>query len=385
MTIRISMGHIDEYDSTVGRFARQLGLSSVQLHCPANLPADGGYWTVRDLAALRDQCAADGLAIEGLENVPVEHFWKIQQGAPGRDEQIDNYCTTIRNMAAAGIDLLGYNFLPTYVWRTDMRARGRGDARVTSFDLDDALARGNAVSGYKLANDRISSGSLTAEAMWDNYQYFLDAVLPVAETEGVRLALHPDDPPVDVALGGADRIFTSPASLAQAWTRAKGSPAWMLTFCLGTVSEMGGEPAVNEVIDTLGPAGRIAYVHFRDVQGTVPRFSECFLGEGNFHPARVITRLRDAGFDGFLIDDHVPAMAGDLDTWGDTSPAAYCSHARAHAIGYLQGILNALESTRTVSEPSISGAQESPPLSATMPALPADSGILTTAPIALPE
>jgi mannonate dehydratase len=78
------------------------------------------------------------------------------------------------------------------------------------------------------------------------------------------------------------------------------------------------------------------------VRGTVPQFAECFLGEGNFNPARVISRLQDAGFDGFLIDDHVPAMIGDRDTWRDTSPEAYCSRGRAHAIGYLQGIFNAL-------------------------------------------
>jgi mannonate dehydratase len=105
---------------------------------------------------------------------------------------------------------------------------------------------------------------------------------------------------------------------------------------------MAGEQSINEVIDTLGRAGRIFYVHFRDVRGTVPQFAECFLGEGNFNPARVISRLRDAGFDGFLIDDHVPAMIGDRDTWRDTSPEAYCSRGRAHAIGYLQGIFNAL-------------------------------------------
>ena len=84
-------------------------------------------------------------------------------------------------------------------------------------------------------------------------------------------------------------------------------------------------------------------MHFRDVQGTVPAFTECFLGEGNLDPGRVVRRLHDAGFDGFLIDDHVPAMVGDLDTWGDTSPEAYCSRGRAHAIGYLQGVLNGLD------------------------------------------
>lgn len=173
--------------------------------------------------------------------------------------------------------------------------------------------------------------------MWDNYQYFLDAVLPVADEVGVRLALHPDDPPLAEPLGGAVRIFRSPAALVEACHRAKGSPAWGLNFCIGTVSEMAGEQSVNEVIDALAPLGRIFYVHFRDVRSTVPHFSECFLGEGNLNPARVLKRLSNSGFDGFVIDDHVPAMLGDVDTWGDTSSAAYCSRGRAHAIGICRG------------------------------------------------
>lgn len=338
--IRISLGHIDEYDDTVAAFAQQLGLSSVQLHTPTALPGTDGYWSVAELRALRDRCAAAGLTIDGLENVPVSHFWRIQRGAPGRDQQLENYQRTIRNLAETGIDLLGYNFMPTFVWRTDMTAAGRGGAGVTAFDLADT-DRGNALATYKLTSSEPLDEPLTTEAMWANHQYFLDAVLPVAEQAGVRLALHPDDPPVSEPLGGAARIFSSPEALVEANRRAN-SPAWGLNFCVGTVSEMGGEDSVNQVIDALGPAGRIFYVHFRDVQGTVPRFRECFLGEGNLNPARVIRRLSEAGFGGFLIDDHVPAMIGDGATWGDTSPDAYRSRGRAHAIGYLQGVLNGL-------------------------------------------
>ncbi|MET9220044.1 mannonate dehydratase [Streptomyces sp. NPDC088197] len=339
MTIRLSLGHIDTYDARVATFARQLGLTGVQLHTPDLLPGEDGFWSESELRALKDRCEADGLAIDGLENVPLAHFWKIQRGLPGRDEQIENYLRTIRNLAAVGIDLLGYNFLATYVWRTDMAAAGRGGAKVSAFDLAD-VSRGNALAGYRLTPDHPVDEPATADRMWANHQYFLDAVLPVAEEVGVRLALHPDDPPVDVPLGGIARIFTSPAAIGRARDQAGGSPSWGLNLCLGTVSEMAGEESVNEVIDLLGPS--IFYVHFRDVRGTVPRFSECFLGEGNFNPARVIRRLEDSGFDGFLIDDHVPAMIGDLDTWGDISSEAYCSRGRAHAIGYLQGVLNGL-------------------------------------------
>lgn len=342
MTIRISLGHVDEYDQRVATFAHQLGLTGVQLHTPNLLPGEEGYWSLAELRALRERCDADGLNIDGLENVPLAHFWKIQRGVAGRDEQIENYCKTIRNLAAVGIDLLGYNFLATFVWRTSMAGSGRGGAKVTSFDLAD-IGAGNALSGYRLTPAEPLTEPLTAEQMWANHQYFLDAVLPVAEQAGVRLALHPDDPPVDEPLGGAARIFTSPAALVAAREQARSSPAWGLNFCLGTVSEMDGEKSINEVIDTLGAAGAIFYVHFRDVRGTVPRFTECFLGEGNFDPARVIRRLHEIGFDGFLIDDHVPAMIGDLDTWRDTSPEAYCSRGRAHAIGYLQGVLNGLQ------------------------------------------
>lgn len=341
--IRLSLGHVDSYDEDIAAFAHQLGLPGVQLHNPSNLPGTNGFWSVDELAALTRRCREDGLQIDGLENVPAEHFWKIHRGVDGRDEQIENFHRTLRNMATVGLDLLGYNFLVSYVWRTDMRSRGRGGATVTSFDLDIARRDGNALAGYKLTPDQALEAPLSEEQVWDNYQYFLDAVLPVAQEVGVRLALHPDDPPVAEPLGGAVRIFRSPAALVEGWRRAGGSPAWGLNFCIGTVSEMGGEQSVNEVIDALAPIGRIFYVHFRDVRGTVPHFSECFLGEGNIKPARVLQRLADRGFDGFVIDDHVPAMLGDLDTWGDTSSAAYCSRGRAHAIGYLQGALEALD------------------------------------------
>jgi mannonate dehydratase len=341
MAIRVSMGHVEQLDDTVITFARQLGIRGVQLHAPADLNPELGYWSAAELRVLRERCEAAGLALDGLENVPPAHFSKIQRGEAGRDQQIENYQATIRHLAEAGIFLLGYNFLPTYVWRTDMDSPGRGGARVTAFDLSRA-GRGNALAGYKLTPGQALAGPISAGQMWENHQYFLDAVLPVAEQAGVRLALHPDDPPVDVPLGGAARIFTSPQSLVAAFKAAGQSPAWGIDLCLGTVSEMGGEQAVNEVIDFFGPRGRICYVHFRDVQGVVPSFSECFLGEGNYDPAAVLRRLDASGFDGFVIDDHVPAMVGDPGTWGDTSAAGYCSRGRAYAIGYLQGLLRAL-------------------------------------------
>jgi len=105
---------------------------------------------------------------------------------------------------------------------------------------------------------------------------------------------------------------------------------------------MGGQAAVDEVISRFGSACRIWYVHFRDVRGPVPAFTECFRGEGNLDPPAVIGWLMAVGFDVFLTDDHVPAMVGDPSTWADSSSDAYCIRGRADAIGYMQGVLDAL-------------------------------------------
>ena len=209
-----------------------------------------------------------------------------------------------------------------------------------SFDIA-RVGEGNALAGYKLHPGDALASPLSAEQVWENYRYFCDANFPTAEACGVRLALHPDDPPVDVPLGGAARIFTSPAALRAGFEAAGRSRAWGLDLCLGTVSEMGGEDAIAAVLADLAP--QVFYVHFRDVQGTVPRFVECFLGEGNYRPARVLRWLHERGFDGFVIDDHVPAMLFDQATWVDVENLAYCSRGRAHAIGYLQGLLAALD------------------------------------------
>jgi len=326
-------------------FACQLGLEGVQFNTP-DLPG-AARWELDDLLALRAACEARGLRLEAIENLPNSFYERAMLGLPGRDEDIENVCATIANLGRAEVPILGYNFMPTSVWRTALASVGRGGALVTEFDLeiaeDPALAdrvliarRDQRVEDSK---DSWQQGAHIVEGvrandadMWDNYLYFARAVLPVAEAAGVRLALHPDDPPVP-SLGGVARIFRSVDALKSA-AEALPSPAWALQLCLGTVSEMGGEPAVIEAIEHFGPRDQIAYVHFRDVIGTVPSFRETFLGEGNFDPVRVIQALARAGFTGCLLDDHTPALTGD-------SP--YGHRGRAHAIGFLQGVLATID------------------------------------------
>ena len=130
-----------------------------------------------------------------LENVPVSFYDKAMLGLPGRDEQIAHMQSTIRNMGRAGIPILGYHWMPNGVWRTQEPATLRGGARGTRFDLaehdPDELTHGR---------------EFTSDEMWANYEYYLERILPVAEESNVKLALHPDDPPVET-LGGVARIF----------------------------------------------------------------------------------------------------------------------------------------------------------------------------------
>ena len=166
----------------------------------------------------------------------------------------------------------------------------------------------------------------TEEEMWASYTYFAKAVMPIAEEAGVKLALHPDDPPMP-SLGGIARIMRSFEGFQKAMEIAD-SPAFGLDFCQGTWSEMG--PGVLDAIHYFGSRGRILYVHFRDVKGHVPKFQETFVNTGNVNPLEAMRAYRNAGFTGFFLDDHVPQIVDDS-PWGHRS--------RAYAIGYMQALI----------------------------------------------
>jgi len=343
-TMRVAVGQFSELSEEMLRFAAQLGVSGVQLNTP-RLPGEE-RWEVADLRDLVAQCEPYGLALEALENVPLGFYDRAMLDLPGKDEQIANYQATIRAVGEAGIPILGYHFMPNGVWRTSRTTPGRGGTRVTSFDMaivDEAHTSGQlaqtAEADRWTASQHIlgADEEVHADQLWANYRDFMHAVLPVAKEAGVKLALHPDDPPVP-SLGGVARLFGTVEGFKRAEEIAEetgAGEAWGLDLCLGCCSEMiGGADNVYEMIEHFGPRGRILYVHFRDVQGTVPRFQECFLGEGNWDPATVLLALRRNGFTGFLLDDHVPHMDDDT-PWGHRS--------RAQAIGYLQGLLNMAE------------------------------------------
>ncbi len=332
--MRIALGQVAELSEETLRFARQLGVAGVQLNTPL-LPGDG-RWHEEDLRWLRVRCERHGLRLEAVENVPVDFYDRAMLGLDGRDEQIANYQETIRAIGRAGIPVLGYHWMPLEVWRTSATTPGRGGALVSTFDAAEAesgpLPWG--LRRHPLLGDR----EIGAEEMWTNYAYFLHGVLPVAAEAGVTLALHPDDPPVP-SLGGVARLFHTFAGFERAMTMFP-SPNHGLDFCMGTWSEMAQDasPGVIPAIQHFGARGQIVYVHFRDVQGIVPRFNECFVDEGNVDVVAAVRALQEVGFSGFIIDDHVPHMVDDTE-WGHRG--------RAHATGFIAGLVRSVMSLST--------------------------------------
>jgi mannonate dehydratase len=318
LKMRVGLGQFNELTDDMMIYIKQLGANDFLMNTP-RLPGEA-QWEYEDLKVLVDRATSFGLRLMALENVPVHYYEKAMLGLPGRDEQIANMCATIRNMGKAGIPILGYHWMPNKVWRSNPPAELRGGAKGTRFNLAEH-------QDGKWTHDR----AYTAGEMWDNYVYYLERILPVAEKAGVTLALHPDDPPVET-LGGVARIFRNFDCFKRAMDTFD-SPNHGLDFCMGCWSEMGPD-GVIPAVKHFGGRGKIVYVHMRDVQGQVPCFNECFIDEGNLNVIDVIKALHEVGFTGFIIDDHVPRMIDDT-PWGHRG--------RAYAIGYIRALIDVVE------------------------------------------
>ena len=304
-------------------FARQLGIHNIIIHTP-ELRGDG-YWEFQDLVLLRTHVESFGHKLYAIENMPRNFYDKVRLGLPGRDEQLEKVCKTIRNMGRAGIRCLGYDFNLVGVWRTgrDATPTSRGGAGVTSYDHD-------IVKNAPTAD----VGPMDDEALWANYTYFLKAVVPVAEEEGVVLALHPDDPPVP-SIAGTARIFRSTEALKRV-IEIVPSPNNCLEFCQGTVAEWcQSAEEVYEAIRYFGSRQKIAYVHFRNVRGVVPKFEETFIDDGKVDMLEAMRAYKEVNFQGVLIDDHTPMVVNDT-PWGHRG--------RAFSIGYMKALLKCVES-----------------------------------------
>jgi mannonate dehydratase len=332
--MKIILGAIKEFNDDALLMARQLGSEGFHFNTPPIATSDEDFWTVRALKWLREYTEKFELKLEMIENVPIRFFEAIMLGGIDRDEKIENYIKTIRNMGEVGIPILGHHFCPTWAWRTSINTPTRGGAKASSYNskLAESGVNAYAVSAQHMAKFANTSELPTRESLWKNYEYFIKAVIPEAEKAGVKLIIHPSDPPVE-KLAGVERIFISQADFERA-DKMTDSDAWGINFCMGSFSQLGGEKAVLDMIERFVPKNKIHMVHFRDVQGTIDDFCECFPGDGRYNPAKIMHALYKNGYGGLMLDDHVPFINNDT-RWGHT--------ARAHVFGYLRGLVKMME------------------------------------------
>ena len=298
-------------------FAQQFGATDILFNTPL-IPGDGGKWQLQDLVKLRLRVEQFGMKLSALENVPTSFYDHIMLNGPRRDEQIENMIFTVRNMARAGIPIFGYNWMPSHVWRTPP-AQIRGGALATAYDH--ALG-----SKYPLTHTR----EYSEEEMWQNLEYWIKIITPVAEEEGIRLGIHPCDPPVD-KLGGIPQLLRSFESYKRL-IEIYPSDSNGIEFCQGTFSEMKDD--IYEMIDYFAARKKILYVHFRNVSSKVPNFYEEFVNTGYVDMYKAMKIYHKHNFDGFFIDDHVPHTHGDT-PWGHRG--------RAFANGYIQAMIEAVQ------------------------------------------
>ena len=275
-------------------------------------------WAYGPLALLRRAVEDAGLRLTVIEdNPPMD---RLRLGAPGREEELEHVLELLRNMGRLGIEVLCYNWMAIVPWsRTSSALPGRGGAWVTGFDVSSWLDGPDA-----------PEAPVEEEALWESLAWFLERAVPVAEEAGVRLALHPDDPPLS-PLRGIGRIIRSLDAYDRVFA-LQPSPVNGMTLCQGNVCLMTDD--VPAAIRRFGSQGRIHFVHFRDVRGTPERFVETFVDEGPTDMAACIRAYLESGVEAPLRTDHSPALAGD--GW---SVPGYPTLGRLHAVGYVQGLL----------------------------------------------
>lgn len=301
------------------KLAKQAGVDVAVGGLPFDdlLPGEG-VCDLAPLSRLKDRYQAAGFRLAVIESRPPLNLAK--RGLPGRDAEIAAVCVLLENMGKLGIPVWCYEWMADFNWlRTRKDTPSRGGSVVTSFDLADVPA------------DLTPHPPISEEALWENLDYFLKAVLPVAEKAGVKLSMHPDDPPLS-PIRGVGRIMRSVANY-QRLIDSYDSPANTITMCQGNFTLMTDD--LPAVIRHFGP--KISFVHFRDVQGVPEKFEETWHDAGKTDMLACMKAYCDIGFAGVMRPDHVPTVAGD-----SNSEAGYSSFGRLYALGYIRGLREAV-------------------------------------------
>lgn len=301
--------------------ARQMGITKAIVKLAPELTGDLPPWDLNSLEKSVKIYRDNGFEVIGFEGDQFD-MNRIKLGLDGREDDLEKYRQMLVNMGRLGINLLCYNFMATGWFRTATNLQERAGALVSGFKNKDAA---------QLPYTKY--GLVSAEKIWENYAYFLSEVLPTAEKAGVKMAMHPDDPPVPV-LQGIGRIFINADATRKALNLAD-SPSHGLTFCQGTYTTMGED--VKSLISEFGSKGKIFFVHIRDVEGNAEDFRETFHDNGPTDMVEMFNAYKNIKFSGPVRSDHVPTMAGETN-----QQHGYEMKGNLFGIGYMKGIMEAL-------------------------------------------
>lgn len=310
-----------------------------------DIPA-GGIWPYETIVELKEEIEKHGMRWNVVESVPVHEDIKL--GLPTREQYIEHYQATLRNLSKAGIQTVCYNFMPVFDWtRTNLEeplpdgsnSLAYDEATVTVIDpLDGKLT----LPGWDLSyqTEELKSimqqyQSITEEQLMDNLIYFLKKVVPVAQEENIRLAIHPDDPPWPIF--GLPRVITNQRNI-EYLLREVDSPANGITFCTGS---FGADPSNDLTAIIEAAKGRIYFVHARNVKWTGEKsFQETShsIHDGSLPMVDILKKLNQTGFEGPIRPDHGRMI------WEEEGRPGYGLYDRALGAAYLNGIIDSIKS-----------------------------------------
>ncbi len=320
-----------------------------------DLPA-GEIWPLDRLKELKKEVNGSGLELEVIESVNIHEDIKL--GLPSREQYIENYKETIRNLGKIGVKVICYNFMPVFDWtRTSLDRVLPDGSNTMSYDQDiidkitdpqkfaDEIQ--NQTGEFEMAGwepERMTElkrlfkayETVSHEKLKENLKYFLKAVIPVCEECDIRMAMHPDDPPWDIF--GLPRIAHSLKAYEEIISMVD-SPYNCITLCTGS---LGSDPDnhLPEIIRHFGRKNRIAFVHARNLKIEKPGkfYESSHLSEdGSFDMYEIMKALNEVGYDGYIRPDHGRMI------WGERGRAGYGLFDRALGIAYLNGIQESIE------------------------------------------
>lgn len=344
----------DEKDTVSLEQIRQIpGVTGVvpALH---SLPC-GEAWPLDEIEKMKKQIEDAGLTMECIESVNVHEDIKL--GLPSREKYIENYIESIRNLAAVGVKVICYNFMPVFDWtRTDLAMDMGNGATCLSYNGEqiegkspedmfreiDSNSNGYAMPGWE--TERMGEikelfekyKGITENDLWNNLQYFLEKIIPVCEECDVKMAIHPDDPPWGIF--GLPRIIKDIDSLKKL-LKLVDSPYNGITFCTGSL----GANLENDLPSMIRQVGdRIYFAHLRNIKVDGRHFNETshLSADGSLDLYEIVKALQDVGFDGYIRPDHGRMI------WGETARPGYGLYDRALGAAYINGLWEACKKSR---------------------------------------